>query len=256
MSGATRCGRPLARGSVFAALGSYLEGKGLPLVIPWAIVVLNVVVTMLNSLFERRREISILSSVGLNPAEIASIFVAEASITGFIAGGLGYLAGLAFYKLMPLLGLALEVHQKVSAVWSLAAIGISISAVLVGALAALRSSIVITPSLTRKWKLDDSMGGFDKPWEIPVPVRLEPEEVDSFVGYLQERLRGLENDQVKVTSKVKVEERGTTRIVNIHLQVVPGDDRKLLHEELGHRGAKGRRVRGEARVSGWPGLGA
>ena len=200
-------------GVVFAALGSYLEGKGLPLIIPWAIVVLNVVVTMLNSLFERRREISILSSVGLNPAEIASIFVAEASITGFIAGGLGYLAGLAFYKLMPLLGLALEVHQKVSAVWSLAAIGISISAVLVGALAALRSSIVITPSLTRKWKLDDSMGGFNKPWEVPVPVRLEPEEIDSFVGYLQERLRGLENDLVKVTSNIKVEERGTTKIV-------------------------------------------
>ncbi len=158
---------------VYAALGSYLEGKGLPLVIPWAIVVLNVVVTMLNSLFERKREISILSSVGLNPAEISSIFVAEASITGFIAGGLGYLAGLAFYKLMPMLGLTLEVHQKVSAVWSLAAIGISISAVLVGAFAALRSSVVITPSLTRKWKMNEGDGGFDKPWSIPVPVKLE-----------------------------------------------------------------------------------
>ena len=201
-------------GVLYATLGSYLEGKGLPLVIPWAIVVLNVVVTMLNSLFERRREISILSSVGLNPAEIASIFVAEASITGFIAGGLGYLAGITFYKLMPLLGLALEVHQKVSAVWSLAAIGISISAVLVGALAALRSSIVITPSLTRKWKLDDSMGGLYKPWEVPVPLRLEPEDVDSFVSYLLERLRGLENDLVRVTSNVRVEERGTTKIVD------------------------------------------
>ena len=92
-----------------------MEGEGLPLIIPWAIVVLNVVVTMLNSLFERRREINILSSVGLNPAEIASIFVAEASIMGFIAGGLGYLLGLSFYRLMPLLGLTLEVQQKVSA---------------------------------------------------------------------------------------------------------------------------------------------
>ncbi len=201
-------------GVVYAALSSYLEGKGLPLVIPWAIVVLNVVVTMLNSLFERRREINILSSVGLNPAEIASIFVAEASITGFIAGGLGYIAGLAFYKLMPLLGLSLEVHQKVSAVWSLAAIGISISAVLVGALAALRSSVVITPSLVRKWKLDDSKGGFDKPWVVPVPVKLGAEEVDSFVGYLRERLRGLENDLVRVTSRVSVEERGEVRIVS------------------------------------------
>jgi len=199
---------------VYAALGSYLEGKGLPLVIPWGIVVLNVVVTMLNSLFERRREISILSSVGLNPAEIASIFVAEASITGFIAGGLGYLAGLAFYKLMPALGLALEVHQKVSAVWSLAAIGISISAVLVGAFAALRSSIVITPSLTRKWKMDEGEGGFNKPWIIPVPVKIEAADVDSYVTYLVERLRGLENDQVRMTTRITVETRREVRTIS------------------------------------------
>ncbi|MCX6647836.1 MAG: ABC transporter permease [Candidatus Bathyarchaeota archaeon] len=199
---------------VYAALGSYLEGKGLPLVIPWAIVVLNVVVTMLNSLFERRREIGILSSVGLNPAEISSIFVAEASITGFIAGGLGYLAGLAFYKLMPMLGLALEVHQKVSAVWSLAAIGISISAVLVGAFAALRSSVVVTPSLTRKWKMDEGEGGFNKPWVVPVPVKIEAGDVDSYVGYMLGRLRGLETDQVRMTSRVTLETRGDARVVS------------------------------------------
>jgi ABC-type lipoprotein release transport system permease subunit len=199
---------------VYAALGSYLEGKGLPLVIPWAIVVLNVVVTMLNSLFERRREISILSSVGLNPAEIASIFVAEASITGFIAGGLGYLAGLSFYKLMPVLGLALEVHQKVSAVWSLAAVGISISAVLVGALAALRSSVVITPSLTRKWKMNEGEGGFNMPWIIPVPIKLEAAEVEGYIGYMRDRLKGLENDQVRMTTKVAVETRGDKRVVS------------------------------------------
>jgi len=199
---------------VYAAVGSYLEGKGLPLIIPWAIVVLNVVVTMLNSLFERRREISILSSVGLNPAEIASIFVAEASITGFIAGGMGYLGGLTLYKVMPMLGLALDVHQKVSAVWSLAAIGISISAVLVGAFAALRSSIVITPSLTRKWKLEEGVGGFDKPWVVPVPVKIEPENVDRYVSYLLERLHGLENDQIRRTAKVILEQHGDAKVIS------------------------------------------
>ena len=201
-------------GVVYSALGSYLEGKGLPLVIPWAIVVLNVVVTMLNSLFERRREISILSSVGLNPAEIASIFVAEASITGFIAGGLGYLAGLSLYTLMPALGLALEVHQKVSAVWTLAAIGISISAVLVGAFAALRSSIVITPSLTRKWKMVEGQGGFNAPWVIPVPVKMEAADVDSYVDYMLDRLKGLEHDQVRLTARVAMERRGEARVVS------------------------------------------
>jgi hypothetical protein len=121
---------------------------------------------------------------------------------------------LALYKVMPMLGLALDVHQKVSAVWSLAAIGISISAVLVGAFAALRSSIVITPSLTRKWKLEEGVGGFDKPWVVPVPVKIEPENVDGYVSYMLERLRGLENDQVRRTAKVTLEQRGDAKVIS------------------------------------------
>ena len=199
-------------GVVYKSLGSYLEGKGLPLIIPWAIVVLNVVVTMLNSLFERRREISILSSVGLNPAEIASIFVAEASITGFIAGGLGYLAGISFYTLMPLIGITLEVHQKVSAIWSLAAIGIAISAVLVGAFAALRSSIVITPSLLRKWKIEEG-NGIGSSWEVPIPMRLELEDIEGFINYLLRRLQGFENGEVRRTANIKTEKRGNASAV-------------------------------------------
>jgi len=201
-----------SQGLLHTSLGSYLEGTGLPLVIPWAIVVLNVVVTMLNSLYERRREINILSSVGLNPGEIASIFVAEASITGFIAGGLGYLAGLGFYTVMPLLGLALDVHQKISAVWSLASITIAISAVLVGAFAALRSSVVITPSLTRKWKIEEA-GGAGAPWAIPVPMKLEAAEVDGFVEYLLGKLRGFETDEVRKVTNLRFERQGDARVV-------------------------------------------
>ncbi len=139
----------------FARLGSYLEGKGLPLMVPWGIVVLNVVVTMLNSMYERRKEVHILSSVGLNPAQISAIFVAEASIIGLTAGGAGYLAGLGFYKGMGFLSLTLLVRQKVSAFWSIASIGIAMTAVLMGAFAALKSSVVITPSLMRRWRIDD-----------------------------------------------------------------------------------------------------
>jgi hypothetical protein len=167
---------------------------------------------MLNSLYERRREINILSSIGLNPAEIASIFVAEASIMGFIAGGLGYLGGLGFYSVMPLIGLNLEVHQKISAVWSLAAIGISISAVLVGAFAALKSSIVITPSLTRKWKIEE-ISEVGAPWTIQVPIKLDTAEVDGFVEYLLKRLRGFEADQSQKTANIKVDRCGDAWMV-------------------------------------------
>ncbi len=184
-------------------LGNYFQGKGASLIIPWIIVVLNVVVTMLNSLYERRNEIEILSSVGLNPAQVSSIFVAEALITGFIAGGLGYLIGLGFYKSLAILNIGLQVHQKVSAVWSFAAIGLAISAVITGAFAALRNSVVITPSLMRRWRLDRSAGGFNEPWRVDVPIKLEPTEVKDYLDYVESRIRSLMNHPTYVTSSIK-----------------------------------------------------
>lgn len=193
-----------ADGVDYARLGSYLEGKGLPLVVPWGIVVLNVVVTMLNSMYERRKEIHILSSVGLNPAQIAAIFVAEATIVGLSAGGLGYLAGLGVYKGLSFLSLALEVRQKVSAVWSIASIGIAMTAVLMGALSALKGSVVITPSLMRKWRIEGEMRTPFEPFEIVIPVRLLPEDVDDFVEFVVRGLRRLEDNPVRMTSSIKV----------------------------------------------------
>jgi len=184
-------------------LGNFFEGKGTSLIIPWVIVVLNVVVTMLNSMFERRKEIEILSSVGLNPAQVSAIFVAEATITGFIAGGLGYLAGLGVYKGLAYLNIGLQVHQKVSAVWSLASIGLAISAVMTGSYTALRNSTVITPSLMRRWRIDKSSGGINKPWNLSIPVILEPGEVDLYLEFMEERLQRLTNHPVEMTTMIK-----------------------------------------------------
>ena len=195
-------------------LGNYFQGKGATLIIPWVIVVLNVVVTMLNSLYERRKEIEILSSVGLNPAQVSSIFVAEAAITGFIAGGLGYLVGLGFYKALTILNIGLQVHQKVSAVWSLAAIGLAISAVVTGAFAALHNSVVITPSLMRRWKIDRTSGGFQDPWNIDVPIKLDPGEVAVYLDYVQDHLEALKDHHTHITSSIKRSTEGDEEILS------------------------------------------
>ena len=186
-----------------ATLGSFFEGKGMPLLVPWAIVVLNVVLTMLNSMYERREEIHILSSVGLNPAQIAAIFMSEAAIVGFTAGGLGYLGGLGVYKGLAFFGLALEVRQKVSAFWSLASIGIAMTAVLMGAYVALRSSIVITPSLMRRWRIDKSDIKYFEPYEMRVPVRFLPEEMGGYADYVLQSLRRLKTHHTRSTSSIK-----------------------------------------------------
>lgn len=184
-------------------LGNYFEGKGMNLLIPWTIVVLNVVVTMLNSLFERRKEIEILSSVGLNPAQVSTVFVAEAIMTGFIAGGMGYLLGLSFYKALAILNIGLQVQQKISAVWSIASIGLAISAVLTGAFVALKNSVVITPSLMRRWKIDASKGGFMEPYTVEIPVKLEHENIRIYLDYVEKRLLQYHDNPTHITSNVR-----------------------------------------------------
>jgi ABC-type lipoprotein release transport system permease subunit len=193
-------------GVYFARLGEYFEGKGIPLLVPWVIVILNVVITMLNSMYERRSEIHILSSVGLNPAQIAAIFIAEATIIGLTAGGIGYLIGLSIYKGMVALQITLEIHQKISAVWSLASVGISMVAVLMGAFAALQSSIVITPSLMRRWRIEQRKFSYSEPFEISIPVRLLSEEVPDFIDFTVNALNETRRDPVRSASTPKVKE--------------------------------------------------
>jgi hypothetical protein len=197
-----------------ARMGNYFEGKGLPLMIPWGIVVLNVVVTMLNSMYERKKEIHILSSVGLNPAQIAGIFFAEASIIGLTAGGLGYLTGLIIYRGMAFFQLAIEVQHKISAFWSLASICIAMTAVFMGVLIALKGSIVITPSLTRRWEMEEEVVDYSEPWVITIPVKLVPEEIRTFFNFMVDEIRKLEDNPVMVTSLIKVieEEERSLRV--------------------------------------------
>jgi hypothetical protein len=139
----------------------------------------------------------------LNPAQVSSIFVAEAAMTGFIAGGLGYLIGLSFYKVLGILDVGLQVHQKVSAIWSFAAIGLAISAVVTGAFAALQNSVIITPSLMRRWRLDRTTGGFHEPWKVGVPIKLESVEVKTYLDFVESRLRVLLYHPTRVTSSIK-----------------------------------------------------
>ena len=187
---------------VTVKLGNYFEGRGFSLAIPWTIVVLNVVITMMNSMFERKGEIEILSSIGLNPAQVSAIFLAEATITGFIAGGLGYLMGLGIYKIMTILNIGLQVNQKISAIWSVASIALAISAVLSGSFIALRNSVVITPSLMRRWKVGSQVN-LSAPFEISVPLKLLPDEAIPYRDYVFHRLMAHRNHPEKITSSIK-----------------------------------------------------
>ncbi len=195
-------------GVYLAELAGYFQGKGLPILVPWLIVVLNVVVTMLNSYYERRHDISIYSSVGMNPSHISGVFLAEAAVIGVVAGCLGYLLGLGAYRFIYMVTPTLQVKQKVSAFWSLAAIAMSLSAVLMGGIVAVRNSTVITPSLRRRWRAEREGA---EPYRVPVPVHVYEEEAERFIAFLAERLRDAQGGRELATRMIRVKENSEPR---------------------------------------------
>jgi ABC-type lipoprotein release transport system permease subunit len=201
-------------GVFHARVGSYIEGKGRSLLVLFVIVVLNIVMTMLNSLYERKHEIYILSAVGLNPAHITSIFFVEAGIIGLTAGGLGYLLGMGFYKVLLFIGVTIDVKQKVSVFWSIASLVIAITSILIGTSFSLRYSVIITPSLLKRWRISERKNNFTDPWEISIPIKILSGEDRAFKDYLERALKAYENNSVRKTSSIKViedaEEKTTT----------------------------------------------
>jgi len=176
-------------------LGSYVEEEGAGLV-PFLMVLVmaNISTMMLGLVSERKDEIASLSSVGLNPTHIAALFVAEATVIGFIGGGLGYLLGILGYRtaLTTWFGM-LQVREKASAEWGLAGLLLSgFAAIIASVIPALKASTLVTPSLLRKWSISEEERPKDtgQPWVLDLPVKLTLRELEPFVGFVQRRIRG------------------------------------------------------------------
>jgi len=206
-------------------LGEYREEQGTGLVLPlMLLVMLNIGLSMFAAVNERRNEIASLSSVGLNPSHIAALFVAEASIIGFIGGGLGYLLGISGYRLAFLLG-GLQVREKVSAEWGLISIFFSVlTAIIASLIPALHSSTITTPSLLRKWRIRKAerqmrAARADRPWIFDLPIRLMPRELEPFTIFIVKRLQKEERERMSSrVGKVKLEkepsEKGILRKIS------------------------------------------
>ena len=204
-----------------AVVASFFEERGAFIFIPWIIVILNVLMTMLNSIFEYRDEVSTLSAIGLNPTDITGLFIAEAAVIGFLGGGLGYLLGISNYKVMSMLSIIVEVRPKVSAVWSFASILVSVSAVLVGVLVALKFSVDITPSTLRRWTTGEppAMG---TSWVFNVPFRVQADRLDDMFEYVIARfrrhlvMRSINPDEGEIRFSSEETPDASTRIIDFH----------------------------------------
>jgi ABC-type lipoprotein release transport system permease subunit len=188
-------------------LGYFYEAKGaIEIIVPIAMVVLNVGAIMLNAVYERHNEMKTLTLLGLNPVHIGSIFVAEAVVVGLIGGGLGYVFGLGFQRLIVLFGQDLMVRSKIEWWWSFIGLALSIAvSVLSSSRAAAIAVRTYTPSMVKRVKVaqeekekrKEEMFKVFQAREVSMPVRLHPVEVDFFTSYIISRLSEMRSGLVE-----------------------------------------------------------
>ncbi|MFQ6095838.1 MAG: FtsX-like permease family protein, partial [Candidatus Bathyarchaeia archaeon] len=192
-------------GSAYVVKG-FAEGM-----VPLVLVVLNVGVMMLSAVYERKREATIMSTVGLNPFHISAVFVAEALTLSVVAGSLGYLLGLISYRFFAVFAVFFEVKQKVEAFWGVLALSFSIVAAVLGAaLPATKASIIATPSLLRKWKIriEERPRNAKEPWVLKIPLRIRGEDLGKFFSFMEKRLEGYTSNLVERIENLKVSREG------------------------------------------------
>jgi len=194
-------------------IGSYIETKGaIELLIPLIMVGLNVGTVMLNSIYERRKEIRTLSMLGLNPTHIGLIFVAEAIILGMVGGSLGYICGLGFYRIMILFGQNLMVREKLEWWWSAIGFAIAMAASILSSIrpAALAVS-TYTPSKVRKVKRSEEMERARKEEifkayqarELSMPIKVASNEILFFISFCLDHLRDLRTGLLEKVEKIE-----------------------------------------------------
>jgi len=90
--------------TLYAALNTSQISAAWQIIIPVFLGFVIILGTMLGSVYERRSEIFVYSSVGLSPTHVSSLFLAESSVYAIIGAGLGYLLGQAVSRVMEATG--------------------------------------------------------------------------------------------------------------------------------------------------------
>lgn len=215
-------------------IGSYIEKKGLSL-IPFVmfLVILIIGSMMFRSVEERKRDIFTLSSVGLNPTHIVSLFLAEALLIGFTAGILGYLLGVSGYRFVSLIS-PLEVKEKASIEWSLISLFLSLLTSIIATLPpAVKASTIVTPSRLRKLRLieKERPKREGEPWIIELPAKVKPGEINFFCKYVERKLKELTSSLIERIEKIefsKEEEQGEYLRRKISFEYVGGETKRQL----------------------------
>jgi hypothetical protein len=162
-----------------------LSYSGVPnILIPLLISVLIVLNTMIGSVYERKREIAVYTSVGLAPNHVSFLFIAEALAFAVLSVVLGYLVAQTSAEVFAGTSLWQGITVNYSSLAGVAAMMLVILVVLVSVIYPSRvAASIAIPDVTRTWTLPESDGNEMK---LTLPFLMKHKEQLGIGGYLRE----------------------------------------------------------------------
>ena len=206
---------------VFSRAKSYVATGAVYQLVPTLLIVLSLLNMLIASVYERVREIRILSSVGLSPLDVAAMFLAESVVYGILGGVLGYVAAMGIISGLSgtLRGLALNPSSSTVAL----SVGVAILATVASAIyPAFKASRVVVPSLERRWRIPTKPRGDE--WTIPLPfVARDERELDGIMVFTMKLIKDHMGEEMPVfttkEARFTVERRGDTVVKRIDMLV-------------------------------------
>ncbi|SIO17166.1 FtsX-like permease family protein [Halodesulfovibrio marinisediminis] len=168
---------------------NFISYSGLStILIPIGIAILIVLNTMIGSVYERRSEIGVYTSVGLAPSHVAFLFVAESLAFAVISAVFGYLIAQTISGFMAGTALWAGMTANYSSTAGVMAMLLIIVVVLISSIypSKMASEIAI-PDVTRAWKLPEPEGDVMR---IQLPFLVRASEQAFAGGFLFEYYHG------------------------------------------------------------------
>jgi hypothetical protein len=160
-----------------------LSYSGVPnILIPLIISIFIVLNTMIGSVYERKREIGIYTSVGLAPSHVSFLFVAESLAFAVLSVVLGYLMAQTLAGIFAGTWLWSGITVNYSSLAGVAAMFLVILVVLISVIYPSRvAANIAIPDVNRSWKLPEAHGNI---LEVNFPFLMNYHEHRSIGGFI------------------------------------------------------------------------
>ena len=163
--------------------------SGVPnIIVPLVISIFIVLNTMISSVYERKREIAIYTSVGLAPSHVSFLFIAEALAFAVLSVVFGYLVAQISAKFLAETALWSGITINYSSMAGVLAMILVIIVVLISVIYPSRvAGQIAIPDVNRSWTLPPARGNL---LELTLPFLMNYREHRSVGGYLYDYFEG------------------------------------------------------------------